>query len=142
MESPVYEESTFPYEILFRFGDTAPFKGQLVGASRTTITQTTKDGVEVATKVNAPEQLALLEGEDGELLSQVIGEVNAQTVVQNQLIQAALRGEQTHSAELDTQLTAAQVSLSETASKLADAQKEIERLTDALSSQVPEQGKS
>lgn len=87
---PVYNEDTFNYEILLRFGDTGPNKGQLSGASRTTITQTTKDGVPIATNINAPEQLALIAGEEGELLSTVLGEVNAATIVQNGQLQASL----------------------------------------------------
>jgi hypothetical protein len=87
---PVYNEDTFNYETLLRFGDTGPKKGQLTGASRTTITQTTKDGVPIATNINPPEQLALIAGEEGELLSTVLGEVNAETIVQNGQLQASL----------------------------------------------------
>lgn len=83
----VYNEDTFNYEILLRFGDTGPNKGLLTGASRTTITQTTKDGVPIATNINAPEQLALIAGEEGELLSTVLGEVNAATIVLNGRLQ-------------------------------------------------------
>jgi hypothetical protein len=85
---PVYKEETFNYEILLRFGDSGPNKGQLTGASRTTITQTTKDGVPIATNIDAPEQLALIAGEEGELLSGVLGEVNAATIVLNGQLQA------------------------------------------------------
>jgi len=87
---PVYNEDTYNYEILLRFGDTGPNKGQLTGASRSTITQTTKDGVPIATNINAPEQLALIAGEEGELLSTVLGEVNAETIVLNGQLQASL----------------------------------------------------
>lgn len=87
---PVYNEDTFNYEILLRFGDTGPSKGLLTGASRTTITQTTKDGAPIATNINAPEQLALIAGEEGELLSTVLGEVNAETIVLNGQLQASL----------------------------------------------------
>jgi hypothetical protein len=90
MPTPVYSEETFNYEILLRFGDVDPYKGQLRGAHRQTITQTTKDGVPIATNINAPEQLALIAGEEGELLSDVLGEVNAATIVLNGQLQASL----------------------------------------------------
>lgn len=87
---PVYKEETFNYEILLRFGDVEPYKGLLRGAHRQTITQTTKDGVAIATSINPPEQLALIAGEEGELLATVLGEVNAETIVLNGRLQASL----------------------------------------------------
>ncbi|MEB2870303.1 hypothetical protein [Pseudomonas rhizosphaerae] len=102
---PVYREDTFNYEILLRFGDTGPNKGLLTGASRTTITQTTKDGVPIATNINAPEQLALIAGEEGELLSTVLGEVNAETIVLNGQLQASLADLNTIAAQQLEQLT-------------------------------------
>lgn len=102
---PVYKEDTFNYEILLRFGDTGAKKGQLTGASRTTITQTTKDGVLIATNINAPEQLALIAGEEGELLSTVLGEVNAETIVLNGQLQAGLADLNAIAAQQLEQLT-------------------------------------
>lgn len=90
MATPVYNEETFNYEILLRFGDIDPYKGLLRGAHRQTITQTTKNGVPIATNINAPEQLTLIAGEEGELLSTVLGEVNAATIVLNGQLQARL----------------------------------------------------
>lgn len=87
---PVYKEETFNYEILLRFGDTGQKKGQLTGASRTTITQTTRDGMPILTVINTPEQLALIAGEEGELLSKVLGDVNSATIVLNSQLQASL----------------------------------------------------
>lgn len=90
MATPVYSEETFSYEILLRFGDIDPYKGLLRGAHRQTITQTTKNGVPIATNINAPEQLALIAGEEGELLATVLGDVNAETIVLNGQLQTSL----------------------------------------------------
>lgn len=101
---PIYNEDTFNYEILLRFGDTGSNKGQLTGASRSTITQTTKDGVPIATNINAPEQLALIAGEEGEMLSVVLGEVNSATIVLNGQLQNSLAESHTIAAEQLEQL--------------------------------------
>jgi hypothetical protein len=151
---PVYNEETFNYEILLRFGDVAPNKGKLTGASRTTITQTTKDGVPIATNINSPEQLALIAGEEGEMLSQVLGEVNAATIIENQNLSNALASEQASTATLTEQLVAAQTEIQRlndllaadaaTAEKQSDTQQaEIRRLTGllnapALAAETPE----
>jgi hypothetical protein len=122
---PVYNEDTFNYEILLRFGDAGPNKGQLTGASRTTITQTTKDGVPIATNINAPEQLALIAGEEGELLSGVLGEVNAATIVLNGQLQASLADLNTIAAQQLEQLTQVRGELSTAQGDLATAQQTI-----------------
>ena len=122
---PVYREDTFNYEILLRFSDTGPNKGQLTGASRTTITQTTKDGVPIATNINAPEQLALIADEEGELLSTVLGEVNAETIVLNGQLQASLAELNTIAAQQLDQLTQARSELSTMQADLATAQQAI-----------------
>lgn len=87
---PVYKEENFNYEVLLRFGDVEPYKGLLRGAHRQTITQTTKDGVVIATNINPPEQLALISGEEGDLLANVLGEINAETIVLNGRLQNSL----------------------------------------------------
>lgn len=125
MPTPVYSEETFDYEILLRFGDTGQKKGQLTGASRTTITQTTKDGVPIATNINAPEQLALIAGEEGELLSTVLGEVNAETIVLNGQLQASLADLNTIAAQHLEQLTQVRGELSSKEAELATAQQTI-----------------
>lgn len=122
---PVYNEDTFNYEILLRFGDTGQKKGQLTGASRTTITQTTKDGVPIATNINAPEQLALIAGEEGELLSTVLGEVNAETIVLNGQLQASLADLNVIAAQQLEQLTQVRGELSAKEADLATAQQTI-----------------
>jgi hypothetical protein len=126
---PVYNEDTFNYEILLRFGDTGQKKGQLIGASRTTITQTTKDGVPIATNINAPEQLALIAGEEGELLSTVLGEVNATTIVMNGQLQASLAELNAIAAQQLDRLVQAQVELKATNDELSVAQKAIDELS-------------
>lgn len=122
---PVYNEDTFNYEILLRFGDTGQNKGLLTGASRTTITQTTKDGVPIATNINAPEQLALIAGEEGELLSTVLGEVNAETIVLNGQLQASLADLNAIAAQQLEQLTKVRGELSAKEADLATAQQTI-----------------
>ncbi len=125
---PVYNEETFNYEILLRFGDTGPNKGQLSGASRTTITQTTKDGVPIATNINPPEQLALIAGQEGEMLADVLGEVNAATIIQNQTLSTALSAEQGKNETLSQGLSESQASVQSLTEDLAAANAEIERL--------------
>jgi hypothetical protein len=44
MPTPVYEELTFPYEILLRFGNTETNRGKLTGGQLQKITQIYKDG--------------------------------------------------------------------------------------------------
>lgn len=125
MPTPVYSEETFNYEILLRFGDAYPYKGQLRGAHRQTITQTTKDGVPIATNINAPEQLALIAGEDGELLSAVMGEINAATIVLNGQLQASLADLNAIAAQQLDQLAQLRGELSAKEADLATAQQTI-----------------
>lgn len=131
-----WKEETFNYEILLRFGDSGPNKGRLTGASRTTITQTTKDGVPIAggTNINPPEQLALVAVEEGKMLSDVLGEVNAQTIIQNQTLAAALESEQGRTSELSGDLIHAKALAQESAAQFAAARAEIARLTASMAS--------
>lgn len=120
---PVYNEETFDYEILLRFGDSGPNKGKLTGASRTTITQTTKDGVPIGggTNINPPQQLALIAGEEGEMLVEVLGEVNAQTIIQNQILAALLKAEQGNAAVLTAELEQANATIQALQQALKDS---------------------
>jgi hypothetical protein len=122
---PVYKEETFNYEILLRFGDAYPYKGQLRGAHRQTITQTTKDGAPIATNINPPEQLALIAGEEGELLSGVLGEINASTIVLNGQLQASLADLNAIAAQQLEQLTQVRGELDAALGELADAQRAL-----------------
>jgi hypothetical protein len=127
---PVYNEETFNYEILLRFGDNGPNKGKLTGASRTTITQTTKDGVPIGggTNINPPEQLALIAGQEGEMLSSVLGAVNAATIIDNQTLTAALAAAQGKTAVLSSELAEVQGHANTLTEQLAAANAEIARL--------------
>src|ERR1700712_5824428 len=80
---PVYDEQTFLYEVLLRFGEIDPNKGKLVGASQTKITQLLKDGKLLSSTIESPEQLATVDGEDGAKLADVLGEVNSATIIAN-----------------------------------------------------------
>lgn len=119
---PVYSEETFFYEVLLRFGETDPNKGKLTGASLTQITQLTRDGSVLNSTINLPEQLALVDGENGQKLSDVLGEVNANTIIENQSLSNALVSEQASTATLTEQLTAAQAEIERLTEELADQQ--------------------
>lgn len=132
---PVYNEETFNYEILLRFGDTGPNKGKLTGASRTTITQTTKDGVPIGggTNINHPEQLALIAGQEGEMLSTVLGEVSAATIVLNGQLQASLAEIDVTVAHQSEQLTKLH---NELESALADLDTALKTIADLRAQQA------
>lgn len=132
---PVYNEETFNYEILLRFGDTGPNKGKLTGASRTTITQTTKDGVPIGggTNINPPEQLALIAGQEGEMLSTVLGEVSAATIVLNGQLQASLAEIDITVAHQSEQLTKLH---NELESALADLDTALKTIADLRAQQA------
>jgi len=115
---PTFEEKTFPYELLLRFGSTDDTKGKLSGANLKYETYVYRDGVFWQSAISEPQQLALVDVETGELLSDVLGEINAQTIVDNQALAASLDAEQANTATLTEQLNAAQA--------------EIQRLTDLL----------
>jgi len=136
MAVPVYSEETFFYEVLLRFGEVAPNKGKLTGASLTQLTQLLRDGVLLNSTINPPEQLALVDGESGIKLGDVLGEVNANTIIDNQVLSAA---NQSLSAEVAAATTANQdlgTELGLTREELTAAQAEIQRLTDLLNQSV------
>jgi hypothetical protein len=125
---PVFEQVTFFYEVLLRFGDQKANRGQLTGAHLQTLTQTLMDGNVIATSDNGPKQLALLDGESGQKLSDVLGEVNAQTIIRNQTLVAALIAEQGRTSELTSDLSQAQAKAQELDSQITAANAEISRL--------------
>jgi uncharacterized small protein (DUF1192 family) len=125
---PVFEQVTFFYEVLLRFGDQKANRGQLTGAHLQTLTQTLMDGNVIATSDNGPKQLALLDGESGQKLSDVLGGVNAQTIIRNQTLVAALVAEQGRTSELTGDLNQAQAKVQELDSQITAANAEISRL--------------
>lgn len=126
MPTPIYEELTFPYEILLRFGNTETNRGKLTGGQLQKITQIYKDGQKFGPEVpGVPEQLALVAGEDGELLSGVLGEVNAATIVLNGQLQASLADLNAIAAQQLEQLTQLRGELSTAQGDLATAQQTI-----------------
>jgi len=143
MAIPVYEEVTFFYEVLMRFSDQPGNLGKLSGALLRTLTITTKDGVRIGTQENPPQQLALVEGEDGQQLGEVLGQANAQTIIDNQILAAE---NQRLLANIDELLATNQTldaDLTRTESELTTAQAEIQRLTALVNQQsaltAPEQ---
>jgi septal ring factor EnvC (AmiA/AmiB activator) len=127
---PIYNEETFFNEVLLRFGEIAPNKGLLTGAHRQTITQTTKDEVVIATQINPPEQLALVSGEDGQLLSEVLGEVNAATLVLNGQLQLD------DLTKVRADLAVAQTGFADSQQALADQQAAAESAQAGLHAQI------
>lgn len=125
---PVFEQVTFFYEVLLRFSDQKATRGQLTGAHLQTLTQTLMDGNVIATTDNGPKQLALLDGESGQKLSDVLGVVSAQTVIQNQTLSAALAAEQGKTTSLAKELTEAKGQADALAANLAASNSEIARL--------------
>lgn len=125
---PVFEQVTFFYEILLRFGDQPGNRGLLTGAHLQKLTQAILDGKVIATTDNGPKPLALLDNEDGEKLADVLGEVNTQTLMQNQLLIAALAVEKGRTDELTGGLSQAQMQLQSVSAELAAAKAEILRL--------------
>lgn len=97
---PIYEEVTFNYEILLRFGDSGETQGKLTGAHLVTITRTTKDGVPIATVIDPPQQLALLEGEAGLMLHDVLGKVSTSTIIENQILRESIESRDQTISEL------------------------------------------
>lgn len=89
-------EETTPYEVLMRFTGNS-----LTGAHFQTITHVYKDGVIFGVPViNPPEQLSLVEGEDGELLSDVLGD-SFDSAVQVQTLTEALNSANARIDELE-----------------------------------------
>lgn len=137
MPTPVYEELTFPYEILLRFGNTETNRGKLTGGQLQKITQIYKDGQKFGPEVpGVPEQLALVSDEDGELLSAVLGEINAATIVLNGQLQVSLTEVNTIAAQQLGQLTQLRGELDSARAELTDAQQIIDELNNKLSAQV------
>jgi hypothetical protein len=133
MPTPIYEELTFPYEILLRFGNTETNRGKLTGGQLQKITQIYKDGQKFGPEVpGVPEQLALVSGEDGELLSVVLGEVSAATIVLNGQLQASLTElnaiaaqQLEHLAQVRGELDAARGDMSTAQQTIADLQAQL-----------------
>ncbi|MGA3683491.1 hypothetical protein [Pseudomonas graminis] len=126
---PVFEQVTFFYEVLLRFGDQPGNRGMLTGAHLQKLTQAILDGKVIATTDNGPKPLALLDNEDGEKLADVLGEVNTQTLMQNQLLTAALAVEKGRADELTGELSQAQMQIQSVSAELTVAKAEVVRLT-------------
>lgn len=133
---PVFEQVTSFYEVLLRFGDQPENRGQLTGAHLQKLTQTLMDGKVIATADDGAKPLALLDSEDGEKLADVLGVVNTQTLMQNQLLTSALTAERANSAELTNNLTGSQARERALATQLEAAQVEIARLQELVAAQV------
>ena len=119
---PQFTEETFAYEILLRFGEGDTTKGKLTGAHYQTVTQVKRDGVIISSKIDTPQQLALLEGESGQMLSEVLGGVTAETIIHNQTLAASV-------ATLQAQADQMQTSISERDVTIDDLRAQLEALS-------------
>lgn len=124
---PVYDEIKFFYEILMRFSDHPDNRGELNYALLRTKTVTTKDGVQIAIQDNEPEQLALVEGDDGQKLDVVLDKANMTTIVANQTLNAALKTAKENAVGLNTLLDQAN-------GHVSSLQAEVERLNGLIAS--------
>jgi hypothetical protein len=129
---PVFEQVTFFYEVLMRFGDQVNNRGHLTGAHLQTLTQTLMDGNVIATQANSPQQLALLDSESGQQLSDVLGDVNAVTIITNQALTAENQALSAHVDALVGENHDLGSELDQSREQLATAQAEIQRLTELL----------
>jgi len=105
-------------EVLLRFGEVGEDRGKLVGALQRSLEQVLEDGVIISSKALDPEQLSTIPNQSGTPLADVLGEVNAQTIVDNQLMIARIEAGQANVVTLTEQLDAARI--------------EIQRLKDLL----------
>lgn len=102
------------YETLIRHNEDGS-----VGAHHQTISEVMRDGVVISATLNEPQQLAVLDGETGQKLADVLGAATT----------AALADAQRSAASL----SAAQGVIQELTAKLASAESECESLRAALS---------
>lgn len=100
---PTFTEETTPYEVLLRFNE-----GKLSGAHYQTITHVKRDGLIISSQSDALQQLALVEGEEGQKLSEVLGEITAATIIENQTLTEDLTAAISKIDELTAQLEQAQ----------------------------------
>ena len=141
-----FVKETLRNEIMLRFGEKVENRGKLIGASQRSLEQVMEDGAIISSKPLDPEQLSALPGQPGTPLADVLGEVTAQTIIDNQNLNDALTEEGKTNEALRLALAAAQDQASETIAimdqmqgelmakdeALSAAQAEIQRLTAAL----------
>lgn len=131
---PTFTEETTPYEVLLRFNE-----GQLSGAHYQTITQVKRDGLSISSQIDTPQQLALIEGEEGQMLGEVLGEITAAAIIDNQVLTAAmdaksqeLESASAHNSELTVQLEQVSGALTAANSKVDELTALLEQVQAAL----------
>lgn len=102
-----FAKETIRNEIMLRFGEVVGNRGKLIGALQRSLEQVLEDGKIISSKPLEPEQLSALPGQSGTPLADVLGEINSQTILDNQLLAATLAAEQAKTANLSEQLTVA-----------------------------------
>lgn len=128
-----FVKETLRNEIMLRFGEKVDNRGKLIGASQRSLEQVLEDGAIISSKPLDPEQLSALPGQAGTPLADVLGEVTAQTIIDNQNLNEALtEAGQTNDA-LRLALVAAQGQASETISIMDQMQGELMAKDEALS---------
>lgn len=79
-------ERTRPYETLIRHNDNGT-----IGAHHQTISEIVKDGMVINASINPPQQLSVADGQDGLLLSDVIGDAATAALKEIELLKAQLQ---------------------------------------------------
>lgn len=79
-------ERVRPYETLIRHNDNGT-----IGAHHQTISEIVKDGVVISASINSPQGLSVADGQEGLLLSDVIGEAATEALKELELLKAQLQ---------------------------------------------------
>lgn len=95
-------ERTRPYETLIRHNQDGS-----IGAHHQTIYELLKGGEIISSTINSPEQLSVADGENGLLLSAVLGAATAAAIKQVEGITTQLQSALADNSELETRLAAA-----------------------------------
>jgi hypothetical protein len=129
---PTYTEETKPYEFLIRFND-----DDNVGAQYQTQTKVFKDGLVFSAVIDPPVQLAVLDGEAGALLSDLLGAATVSTLANNTALAAQVAQLNAAGEQLLQEFTESQGALEQALLQVQTLQAQIDALTPARS--VPEE---
>lgn len=124
-----FAKETIRNEVLLRFGEVGEQRDKLIGALQRSLEQVLEDGVIISSKALDPEQLSALPGQSGTPLADVLGEVTAATIIENQTLTATL-------ASIQQQFTEAMAAAD---AQIADLTARLEQALAALAAaQTPE----
>jgi len=128
-----FAKETIRNEVLLRFGEIGEHRGKLIGAFQRSLEQVLEDGAIISSRPLDPEQLSALPGQSGTPLADVLGEVTAQTIIDNQNLNEALTELGQTNDALRLALVAAQDQASETIAIMDQLQRELMAKDEALS---------